>query len=67
MLAAPNRNLCHPEQRDAILEFKNEFEIQKPCVLMGLLRRSRGRITAIVVLGMVSNAMPSLECDRAEP
>ncbi|CAD5318544.1 unnamed protein product [Arabidopsis thaliana] len=50
---APTRNLCHPEQRDAILEFKNEFEIQKPCVLMGLLRRSRGRITAIVVLGML--------------
>ncbi|KAL9299484.1 putative leucine-rich repeat domain superfamily [Arabidopsis thaliana] len=24
VLAAPTRNLCHPEQRDAILEFKND-------------------------------------------
>lgn len=31
VFAAPTRHLCHPKQRDAILEFKNEFEIHKPC------------------------------------
>ncbi|CAH2061395.1 unnamed protein product [Thlaspi arvense] len=25
----PTRHLCRPEQRDALLEFKNEFEIGK--------------------------------------
>lgn len=29
--AVPNRHLCHPKQRDALLEFKNKFEIKKPC------------------------------------
>nr|AFO66500.1 putative cf-9 protein precursor [Brassica napus] len=29
--AVPARHLCHPQQREAILEFKNEFQIQKPC------------------------------------
>ncbi|XP_020888528.1 receptor-like protein 12 [Arabidopsis lyrata subsp. lyrata] len=31
VFAAPTRHLCHKKQRDAILEFKNEFEIHKPC------------------------------------
>ncbi|KAG7580823.1 Leucine-rich repeat, partial [Arabidopsis suecica] len=31
VFALPNRHLCHPEQRDALLEFKNEFKIKKPC------------------------------------
>ncbi|KAL1189945.1 Receptor-like protein 32 [Cardamine amara subsp. amara] len=31
VFAAPSRHLCHPKQRDAILEFMNELEIQKPC------------------------------------
>ncbi|CAN6820408.1 unnamed protein product [Brassica oleracea] len=26
------RHLCHPDQRDAILDFKNKFQIQKPCL-----------------------------------
>ncbi|CAA7058660.1 unnamed protein product [Microthlaspi erraticum] len=30
VLSAPTRQLCHPEQRDALLEFKNEFEIGEP-------------------------------------
>ncbi|ESQ46257.1 hypothetical protein EUTSA_v10000034mg [Eutrema salsugineum] len=30
VFAAPTRHLCRPEQRDALLEFKNEFEIRKP-------------------------------------
>ncbi|KAH0861041.1 hypothetical protein HID58_089302 [Brassica napus] len=29
--AVPARHLCHPQQREAILELKNEFQIQKPC------------------------------------
>ncbi|KAL1187908.1 Receptor-like protein 32 [Cardamine amara subsp. amara] len=29
VLAAPTRHLCRPDQRDALLEFKNEFEIGK--------------------------------------
>ena len=32
LFAAPTRHLCHPEQRDAILEIKNEFKIQNPCL-----------------------------------
>ena len=28
----PARHLCHPDQRDAILDFKNKFQIQKPCL-----------------------------------
>ncbi|KAG2293871.1 hypothetical protein Bca52824_040540 [Brassica carinata] len=32
LFAAPTRHLCHPEQRDAILEIKNEFKIQNPCI-----------------------------------
>ncbi|KAL1209261.1 Receptor-like protein 43 [Cardamine amara subsp. amara] len=31
VFASPTRHLCHPEQRDAILQFMNELEIQKPC------------------------------------
>ncbi|KAG7626958.1 Leucine-rich repeat [Arabidopsis thaliana x Arabidopsis arenosa] len=31
VLAAPTRHLCRPEQKDALLKFKNEFEIGKPC------------------------------------
>ncbi|EOA29648.1 hypothetical protein CARUB_v10015150mg [Capsella rubella] len=27
----PTRHLCHSDQRDAIVEFKNEFKILKPC------------------------------------
>ncbi|CAD5324444.1 unnamed protein product [Arabidopsis thaliana] len=30
VLAAPTRHLCRPEQKDALLAFKNEFEIGKP-------------------------------------
>ncbi|AAF01514.1 putative disease resistance protein [Arabidopsis thaliana] len=30
VVAAPTRHLCLPEQRDALLELKNEFEIGKP-------------------------------------
>ncbi|CAA7032588.1 unnamed protein product [Microthlaspi erraticum] len=29
LFAAPTRHLCRPEQRDALLEFKNEFEVRK--------------------------------------
>lgn len=29
--AAPARHLCHPVQRDALLKFKNEFKVKKPC------------------------------------
>ncbi|ESQ46297.1 hypothetical protein EUTSA_v10000632mg [Eutrema salsugineum] len=29
VFAAPTRHLCRPEQRDALLEFKNEFEIRR--------------------------------------
>ncbi|XP_048598344.1 receptor-like protein 33 [Brassica napus] len=29
--AVPARHLCHPQQREAILELKKEFQIQKPC------------------------------------
>ncbi|KAL9280774.1 putative leucine-rich repeat-containing, plant-type, leucine-rich repeat domain superfamily [Arabidopsis thaliana] len=40
VLAAPTRNLCRPEQRDALLAFKNEFEIGKPspdrCKIYGI-------------------------------
>ncbi|KAF8085576.1 hypothetical protein N665_0663s0020 [Sinapis alba] len=32
VFAAPARHLCHPVQRDALLKFKNEFEIKKPCL-----------------------------------
>ncbi|KAL1198061.1 Receptor-like protein 19 [Cardamine amara subsp. amara] len=32
VLAAPIRHVGHPEQRYAILQFKNEFEIDKPCL-----------------------------------
>ncbi|AEE77501.1 disease resistance protein-like [Arabidopsis thaliana] len=31
VLAAPTRHLCRPEQKDALLKFKTEFEIGKPC------------------------------------
>ncbi|KAG7630166.1 Leucine-rich repeat typical subtype [Arabidopsis suecica] len=31
VFAVPNIHLCHFEQRDALLEFKNEFKIKKPC------------------------------------
>jgi len=31
VFGVPNIHLCHPEQRDALLEFKNEFKIKKPC------------------------------------
>ncbi|XP_010464098.1 PREDICTED: receptor-like protein 12 isoform X1 [Camelina sativa] len=31
VFAVTNRNLCHPKQRDALLEFKNKFNIKKPC------------------------------------
>ncbi|KAG7576799.1 Leucine-rich repeat typical subtype [Arabidopsis thaliana x Arabidopsis arenosa] len=31
VLAAPTRHLCRPEQRDALVKFKNEFEIGKRC------------------------------------
>ncbi|EFH58973.1 hypothetical protein ARALYDRAFT_897308 [Arabidopsis lyrata subsp. lyrata] len=30
VFAVPTRHLCRPEQRDALLEFKNEFKIGKP-------------------------------------
>ncbi|EOA29840.1 hypothetical protein CARUB_v10012934mg [Capsella rubella] len=30
VLAAPTRHLCRPEQRDALLQFKNEFQSQNP-------------------------------------
>ncbi|VYS56971.1 unnamed protein product [Arabidopsis thaliana] len=30
VLTAPTRHLCRPEQKDALLKFKNEFEIGKP-------------------------------------
>ncbi|KAL1222316.1 Receptor-like protein 32 [Cardamine amara subsp. amara] len=33
VFASPTRHLCHPEQRDAILQFMNELEIQKLCSL----------------------------------
>ncbi|KAG5401523.1 hypothetical protein IGI04_016130 [Brassica rapa subsp. trilocularis] len=32
VFTAPARHLCHPVQRDALLKFKNEFEIKKPCL-----------------------------------
>ncbi|CAN6997701.1 unnamed protein product [Brassica oleracea var. botrytis] len=32
VFADPGRHLCHPDQRDAILDFKNKFQIQKPCL-----------------------------------
>ncbi|CAF1706138.1 unnamed protein product [Brassica oleracea] len=32
---APTGHVCHPEQRDALLEFKNEFEIGKPSYICG--------------------------------
>ncbi|KAG2298097.1 hypothetical protein Bca52824_034569 [Brassica carinata] len=32
---APTRHVCHPEQRDALLEFKNEFEIGKRSYICG--------------------------------
>ncbi|CDY35328.1 BnaA04g15190D [Brassica napus] len=32
VFTAPARHLCHPVQRDALLTFKNEFEIKKPCL-----------------------------------
>ncbi|KAL1211752.1 Receptor-like protein 32 [Cardamine amara subsp. amara] len=31
VFAVPTKYLCHPQQRDALLELKKEFEIQKPC------------------------------------
>ncbi|KAG7624784.1 Receptor-like protein 35 [Arabidopsis thaliana] len=39
VLAAPTRHLCRPEQKDALLKFKNEFEIGKPsptCKMVGI-------------------------------
>ncbi|RID72200.1 hypothetical protein BRARA_C04103 [Brassica rapa] len=35
VFAAPTRHVCHPEQRDALLEFKNEFKIGKPSYICG--------------------------------
>lgn len=32
---APARHVCRPEQRDALLQFKNEFEIGKPSYICG--------------------------------
>ncbi|CAH8259472.1 unnamed protein product [Arabidopsis lyrata] len=31
VFGVPTKHLCRPEQRDALLELKKEFEIKKPC------------------------------------